>query len=496
MRYPKWKNPWIKLIDAFHTHGGAALEVMYDTEKPLNNSIEFIPRDSLIFPVKTKNLQACPRLLRAYELTTLQLEEFTATYGFDPEASKKLLDKFRKSTDFITVYRVLCKKDGIVYNAWYSNECENTWLRAPQVHDIGLIDFDPSVLRSIVPMVTPQGIVPVPFYQSPEFEVQRAMLARPLPLKQYPIIWFPYELTENEELLSAQGRVALDLHVQEAMTHMLTNTVNASTRAAQLYPYAINEPGNDPGMRELGRLKPGVIMGRELGIFQPPWPNNIILSLMQAMRVEKANEAGHADFAAMARKDANKTATEMELATDASQMIKTVDMDVYSSPVLDTLALSFTIATHQAIFGLCTPPPNPELLFGIYNLQPAGDVEVVKRAEDKQNAKEFFNIVQGTPAAEKILSFLIQRFFPDQADEWLLALAGPDKDGIILQLISVLQSIPTNELTPDQQAQLGALISSAQSVVGPGNNAGTPAPAGAGQAGPPGAGNANPQVAG
>lgn len=495
MRYPKWKNPWLKLIDAFHVHGGAALEVIYDVSKPFNASIEFIPRESLLFPVKTRNLQACPRILRTYDLTTLQLEEFTASYNFDPNISKDLQEKFKKATDFITVYRVLCKKDGLVYNAWFSNDCEKDWLRPPMLHDVGLINFDKALLTSPTMIMTPEGPQQIPFWASPEFEQQRGFLGSPLALKNYPVIWFPYEMTENEELLRAQGRVALDHHVQEAMTHMLTNTVNASTRASALYAYAINEPGNDPGMRELGKLKPGEILGRELGIFQPPWPNNIILSLMEAMRVNKANEAGHSDFAAMARKDANKTATEMELATDSAQMIKTVDMDVYSSPVLDTLALCFQIATHQAIFGLCPPPPNPELLFGDYNLQPAGDVEVVKRAEDKQNAKEFFNIVQGTPAAEKILFFLIQRFFPDQADEWLMALSGPDKDGIIMQLIAILQAIPQDELTPDQQNALASVIASAQSVVGNGANPNIPQAPGAAASGTAPQGNAGPQVA-
>lgn len=467
MKYPDWKFPWIRLVDCMHTHGGAALEVMYDVEKPFNVTIEYIARDSLIFPKKTRYLQGVPHLLRKYELTTLQLEEFSASYAFDPSITKEILDKHLKNDEFITVYRALCKKQGMVYNSWYSQECDRNYLRAPQLHDIGLFDFDPSVLQ------TPSPISGQPLYLSPEWDIIKKQLAKPLPLKQYPIIWFPYELTENETLIEGQGRVALDVHVQEALTHLLTNTVNATRRASSFYPCLKNDPTQDNTNIELQPIEPGVVYPRELAQYQPNWPNNIILAVMQAMRVEKSQEAGHSDFAAMARKDANKTATEMQLATDQAQSNMSTDMDIYSSPVLKTWALCFNVACHQAIFGLCKRPSHPDLLIGDYNLAPAGDVEVVKRAEDKQNAKEFFNIVQGTPAAEKILSFLIERFFPDQADAWLQALAGPDKDAIIMQLLSVLQTIPTDELAPDQQSALAALIQSASSVVSPGNNSNT-----------------------
>lgn len=478
MRYPDWKTPWIRAIDGFHTHGGTAIEVMYDPEKPLNVSWECVPREHLIFPCKTRDIQACPHLLRAYELTTLQLEEFSEKHGFDPAATKEVLDKFSSKEDFIIVYRVLCKKNGIVYNAWYTKEYTQSWLRAPEVHNIGLFDFETSVLQQ------PDITTGLPLYLSPIWDEIKPSLATPKPLRLYPIYWISYEITENETLLEAQGRVALDLHVQEALTHLLTNTVNATRRASSMYPHVVNDPTNDPGNGELQPLRPGMIYPRELGFIEFPWPNNIILAVMQAMRIEKSQEAGHSDFAAMARKDANKTATEMELAATESQNSVTADMDVYSSPVLKILALCFEIARHQAIMGLCKRPPNPELLLGDYNLVPAGDVEVVKRAEDKQNAKEFFNIVQGTPAAEKVLFFLIERFFPDQADEWKLALQGPDKDGIIVQLINVLSALPTDGLTPDQQSAIATIIATASSVVASRDNQAVPGALNSGPTGP------------
>ena len=506
MRYPEWKVPWFELIDSMNVHGGAAMEVLYDASKPLNVALEYVPREHLIIAPRTKNLQNCPRILRCYEVTTIQLEQFVEEFEFDENIAKDLFDKFHKQEDFIKLYRVLMKVKGLVFNAWYTKDNTKDWLRQPRLHDIGLFDFDPQVLLAptpppgnVMPMPGQPPPQPIPLYLSPQWAQIREQFAKPMPLKSYPLFWFPFQITENQHLLETQGRVSLDLHVQEAMTHLLSNTVNASTRASNFYPSAENEPGDDPQLRELGPVKHGVIMNRKITVFQPNWPQPIILAVMQALKVGKADESGQTDFAATARKDANKTAKELELATEQAQTVITSDMDVFSSPTLSTYALCFNIACHQAIFMLCKRPVHPEMLIGDYNLQPAGDVEVVKRQEDKQNAKDFFNIVQGTPAAEKILVFLIQRFFPDQADEWIAALNQPDKSAIIEQLVSVLQNlqkdIPENALSPEQHGQLAQLISAAQSVVAIPGNGGPPKPSGAAQAKPTPAGNAARQAA-
>lgn len=486
MRFPKWKLPWIKAIDCMQLHGGGALEVMYDESKPLNCVIEYIPREDLIFLKKSKDLQANPRILRRYELTSLQLDEFASKYQFNPEIVERLKQRNAKDHEkTYKVYRVLTKKDGFVYNCWYCEEDNPTdWLRGPQLHDIGLFAFDPQILTAPANELDSTPLVFSKSWMEPRIDMNglpmpspRDALAQPLPLALYPLFWFPLEITEDEQLLESQGRAALDIHVQEAMTCMLSDTVNATHRAAQFFPSAEAEPGADGGMRELGPLKHGVVMDRKISVFQPNWPNPILLAVSQALRQGKAEETGNMDYAAVARKDANKTATEMELSTQQTQDIQITDMDVFSSPYLDVYALCFNIATHQALFHLCTPPTHPELLLHDYTLTAAGDVEVVKREEAKRNAKEFFNIVKGTPTAEKILVFLIQQFFPDHADEWIQALSSPDKDQIIIALINALQNAPQDGLTPEQKLALSQLIAAASAVVEqPDNQSVSPSP--------------------
>lgn len=500
MRYPGWKSPWFKLIDCMHVHGGAAMEVVYDPDKPFNVGLEYIPRAELIFPRKARSLQACPRILRRFDVTPTQLEEFAIDFEFDPVITKELLDRQKNTNDvFITIYRVLMKVGGVVYNAWYTKEVDRNWLREPREHDIGLFSFTQQMLMTPMPVVDPAGMplagpdgmpLKFPLFLHPNWEVLRERFMMPLKLSAYPIFWFPMQETEVDELLEEQGRVSLDLHVQEAMMRLLTNTVNASTRAAGSYPCVENTPGEDAKLEELGPIKPDVVMGRKLIFNLFPWPNNIILAVQQALKIGKADESGQTDYAATARKDANKTAKEMELATQQANLVVSADLDVFSSPFLDAYGLAFLVATHQALFMLCPRPPEPELLLGDYNLQSAGDTEVVKREEDKANAKEFFNIVQGTPAAEKILHFLIERFFPDQADEWIAELQSPDLRGLVAALLEIIQSVPQDELPPDRRYALNQVVATARQLVGAPNNESAAANTATAPAAPAPAGNA------
>lgn len=512
MRFPGWKRPYFKNIDSVHVHGGNPMEVVYDPSKPLNVSLEYIPRRELIIPLKSRNLQNNPRILRLYEVTSIQLQEFADIYGFDKAIADELLQRLNSKDDFISIYRVMMKVDGVVYNAWFSKGA-SSWLREPVVHDIGLFNFDPAMLSQLVeipdmeaaqqmamqqPQPFPMGgtgmegmmmqqapmqmpTKQVPLYLTPQWDQIRGQFMQPAPLHSYPIFWFPFQVTECDELLDEQGRVSMDLHVQEAMTSLLSDTVNAAHRASGLYPCVENEPGGDPNLSELGPVKRGVIMSRRLIFNEFPWPNPILLPVMQALKIGKADESGQADFAAVARKDANKTATEMTLATDQANAVQIDDMDVFSDPYLQMNALAFNIACHQAIFHLCKQPTHPEFLIGDYNLQSASDTEVVKREQDKANAKEFFNIVKGTPAAEKLLQFLLERYFPDQKDQWLAILAQPDKNLIIEQLVSIIETIPANELPPEQRLAINTVVATARSLVGQPNDGGTPGAPGAPQ---------------
>lgn len=460
MRFPGWKTPWIRLIDSFHTHGGSACEVVYDTTKPFNCAIEYIPRNSLLFPKGTKSLQACPRLLRRYKITALELETLSDKYGFEKKVVENILSKYSKKQEMLVIYKAFSKKAGIAYSCWYTQDDTSTWLKGPLPHQVGLLEFDPNDVLQLM--------------RQPEWIDIRASLVQPRMLKEYPLYWFPLDETEDEELLNGQGRVALDLHVQEALTSMVSSTVNGAYRASNLYPTAENMPGDDPKMGELGPIKPGVISSRKLVINQFPWPQPIILAIMQALGIRNAQDAGQTNFASMARKDANKTAKEMEISNSEQQGEASYGINIFSTPYLDTFALCFLIATHQATFGLCQSPQNPLDLFGNYSLQPAGDIEVIKRLEDRENAKAFFDLTRGTPISNELMKFMFLHFFPDQEQAWEDALNSDQKTqqmaAMMGQMLEILKNIPQDALTSEQQSGLGSVIAAAQSMVESSNN--------------------------
>lgn len=462
MHYPGWKTPWLRLIDAMHTHGGVAMEVCYDSTKPFNVGLEYIPRNELLIPETTRDIQKCPRLLRRYDLTMVGLDEMAAKFEFDPAALKEIKEKYKQRTDNCTIYRIYSKQDNAVFVTWYSQDFTSGWLKDPKPLEIGLFDIDFNMLHQ---MAMQPGWLDI----APNF-------AQPLLLKNYPIFWFKLDETEDEEVLKCQGRVALDLQTQEAMTSLLSSTVNACWRASNLYPTAENIPGDNPALGELGPIKPGVISSRKIILNQFPWPQNTILAVMQAMDMRKTQESGNTDFAAVARQDANKTKYEMELANKQANELGSVGLTVFSTPYLDTYGLAFLIAQHQALYGLCIPPVNFECLFRNYNLQPAGDIEIIKREKDKDNAKAFFEVVRGTPMANAILKFLFAKFFPDQMDEWEEMMNEEGKmqqlTQLVQQMTNVLQSIPVDDLTPDQQSGLQSIIAAAQNMVGASPDAG------------------------
>lgn len=475
MRYSnKWKQPWLRILDAILLHGGCAMEVIYDPTKPCNVALDFIPREELLFDKKTKDLQAQAHLLRRFDITALTLKEFTVKYQFNTTTVDQLLEKNKGTDKRYTIYRVLMKKDGVVYNCWYSDDDKTTWLREPRLHEIGLFDIDiydpafiqeansPTFAQEIPPSVNPITGQPTPAQPS-----RRDQLAVPLPLDGYPIFWIRFDEQEDLELLRIQGRASLDHHTQEAMTHLLTNVVNGTTRASNFYPCARNEPGENPTEAELGPLKHGVIRPKELVVWQAPWPDaSSMLAVMDALQQQKTQETGNADYAAVARKDANKTATEMDLASSFAREQSGTELTVFSAPFLEIYTLSFEIARQQAIMGLCIPPTHKECLFHRYHITAASDTEVIKREEDKNNAKEFFQVVKGTPAASKMLMFLFNKFFPDQADEWNAAMAQPDLAGALMQALNIIKAIPTDELEPGARNAVASFVATAQTMVG------------------------------
>ena len=115
-------------------------EVIFDESTPAKFSFEYVRRDHLIIPRDTKDIQACFRLARIYEVTKHQLSLLASAFGFDPSAVAKIKEHYRTKTEFIKIYKYFLRDDNnYVYNAWFADPDigVDTYLREPMPHFLG-----------------------------------------------------------------------------------------------------------------------------------------------------------------------------------------------------------------------------------------------------------------------------------------------------------------------------------------------------------------------
>lgn len=449
MRYRGWAEPWHRVIDATCLHGAAAMEVRYDVSRPFNIALEYTPREALIYPKKLKkSLQKCEMILRVYEYLPNELEDAVKAYGFNAEVVKRLCEAQKENNRELPlkVYKVFRKKDGIIYIGWYSVESkEQTWLKEPEPLTFGLVDES----------------------------------GKPKPVTVFPFFMYIYEFTEEETILDIKGRAAKDLADQDAMSHLWTAIVNGTTRAADVQACYKNDAANPDG-QETKPLKRGMIQGKEIEYYNAPYPDPLILSVVSALSTENLQSAGKVDYAAQNREDSRKTATEINSAKDQSQRLSSVNILPLAATITEVYAFVWLLVKDQILTSLKDPdaplipvPTHIEVTNWTdnYELAPAGDVEVLKRAEKVNNLQQDMPMFVNTPVYADLLSKYLELRFPDEAMAWKAKLAQPDPLPILQGFIEVLSSIQMDKFSPAQQEQIQTLM---QNAVALGNQTGAP----------------------
>lgn len=441
VRYTRWKQPWYKISDGAVFHGCNFLEVIFDETKPLKSAIEFVAREDFIFPVTMKDTQMCELVLRRYQLSPAALDAWKAdpSLGFNQKILSDVLMKYEKEkrNKLVDVYKGFFKKAGVVYYFWYSNECKDTWLREPAQLDLGL------KVQGGDGQYVPAPVPVFPFF----------------PLK--------YQELEDEVVLNIQGRASIDNPTQEAATSLMSSIVNGARRASGFYPF------KKPGGLDVGgqggafEMKHGQLSSGDIGSIQLPWPNPSVLSVLQALSVRNATQMGRTDFAALTRNDTEKTATEIKAAHDQTATLSSMQVMLLADCVLSAYSLSWEIARSQALAGTITLPVPPEVLSLNYTLAPAGDIEVVQRAEKKAALKEAWPIVAQTPAAGKFFEIMMTAIFPEEAPAILAAMNQPNNQQLVGALAEALIKILPDIKDEGERRDLEQLIGIAQHVAQP-----------------------------
>jgi len=463
-RVGDWKDPHNKNQDALLLHGCGYMEVVYTTGAPSLTVVEYIRRENLIFPKGTRDLQACGRLYRCYPITKAQLSVLAAKFEFDKVQLAKIEEHSKNTTEEIKIYKGFFReKDGTVLSGWRGSDvsgCDN-WLKAPAPHQIGIFDVQPSLAPNVPPNITPR------------------------PIKIIPIVDFPYHLEEDEIILETQGRAALDLHVQDCLTSMWSGTANGVTRASRFFPTRKPAPGETPKNEELFVLKHGCVYEGEFDTFQPTWPNTIAISAAQALAGKKAQEIGATNYAAMARNDTRKTATELNMAREEADNLSGPNISLYSARMLRLELIRWEVIKSgiQVEEALNVPPearrfrfpasiPKEVIFSPTLNVTMAADAQVVRRAQRQSRFLENWPIVAETPFAIPYLESFLQEMFPDEFPQWKRAVQNADARVASLteqlkRCLDMLSNLPKEAVPPESQKDFVNFLNQLDQTVNP-----------------------------
>lgn len=490
--YTKWEVPHYRTLDGAATHGWDAVEVVYDETKPGHYGIEQIGHDKLLFPRSAIDLQQCPRLIRVYDVTILQLQKWVKNYGFDKN-QVDLVVKSRKDTqkenETIQVYKVFLKKDSVVYVGWFTLKDfgVNDWLKAPQKHYIGVDEQKQPDLMETATAIINQQPPPQPTWQ-------------PKDLTLYPIFLLPYRETEEQKIANHKGRCFLDGYKQEAQTALWSSFVNGMTRASNIYGSLSQEDGTGSSLKEVENLplRGGRLLNKPITFWQLPYPDPVVLRTLQYADVANSEETNQVNFAAMNREDSRKTAKEIGAAQQQQTLLNSVQLTLFSTFIREVYGFAWLIVQSQALqnkikFLLKEVPSQQPQMPGMppaapiyqndvatigmmYSIRAAGDVDVIQKEELIQKMQQDFALVMNTPLASTFTIDYFKLKYPDSADRYATILGQADQmnqmksmigrlgtmlDGVLKDAPQALQQLPPNE-----RAELAQTIQQAQQMSG------------------------------
>ncbi len=470
MSYDGMMRNLFKTVDGAQTHGWDSVEITYDESKPLKCGIEHIGHENLLFPVDAKDLQACEFVMRRFRLTVSQLQRFVKKHGFKAEAVNSAIE-FEKNTNAtipknLDVYKVFIKLDDVVYVAWCildKNVAE--WIKDPTPLSLGRIEEKQKTVMVTKPIqgTDPATGVPTIIHaQVPEVQT----IQEPAIESAYPLKIYLYSESEEQSITEQKGRVFYDLPWQEAQIALRSLFINGAMRASNVYASPSNrgDTGGAPRKMDL-TLEPGCFYSEPMNFWGPSYPDPSILRAADSLDVRKAAEMGQMASAVINREDSRKTATELNKAENEQGKLASVSILLFSGFMRGVLGVAWYIIQNQAQYNKVLIAPfeiagpqgsqivnNPILVNQVYDIKPAGDIDVVKRAERLEKRFQLFPIVQSF-GGEFYFEFtrdLIREMLPQDAEKYI-NLMGQDQQ-LKQALMATAQML--KEAVTDEQGQL------------------------------------------
>lgn len=430
-QYPGWQLPIFANVDGAQTHGWDALEVIFDPTMPGHFRLRHIGHELLLFEMDVTDLQNSPDLSIIHGVTSVELMRYVNEFDFNPEAVEEVLDKIKSQINNVDakvkVHKYFYKDlkdytiDGkpVIYVGWWCQYAHD-WLKKPE-----------------------------PFY------LGRDTKQAPLRESEYPVYVLPYTVSENEIITEAKGRVHMDEHDQEACTQLVTAFVNRAIRSTYILATPTN-PTDDAASKQTDvKLRNGAVMGTAVNFFNIEPPDPSLLQAMMTITNQNANEGSQTNFAVANRKDSRKTATEIQTANQQAAMLNSVQVALLSIWLRGIWTRCWQIVQNRTVMGkLSSSIPNWDVYYrNAYILLPAGDVDVVRRAEIVAAMKQDWPVMQQTGAADAFLEDIIRNSpYAEQAPKYIDAMAkGNEKQNVMAGMKNALMAIA-------QDPQVGPVI--------------------------------------
>lgn len=460
LTYPGWLQPWLSVIDGALVHGVDYIEVLFDNSYPGHVSIEHLGVKNIVLDLKLTDIQSQPLIMRRFNYSADTLREYSDRFGFTgvDELLTKQSAKLQPG-DTIEVYKLFFRINGEVHTAWWCEQMDQSYLKAPAPTDLGLREK----------VMVPQNAIPMPMVDPVSGMPTMAMVPQPpkeewkqVKLKQYPLFAYKLYITENPELMSCQGRAFLDKYDQAALTTGWSSFVNSMVRSSGTYA-SVSIPGGTKIAKSTIKLEHGCIYETPLNFFAPPPPDTNMLPMLQAIQTKNKTEAGQFNYAQQMKGGKTRpTATEVDSSEQATQQFASVGLSMFSELVRQVYTLTWRMLTNFAeqdnifLYGNRQYTIDPVTNTGKeiiqndklvikqpYLIIAAGDIDVVQRGQRIRKMLELWPTVAGTPLAGPYLAKLLKIALPEDGEMFASIIeqtSGMPPAELVAGLLKVVQA--------------------------------------------------------
>lgn len=445
-RHEDWIRPWIRLGDSSGEQGGACAETLFDKTKPAFFRVEYFERANLLIPSDATELEDLPVVGRRMAFYPSQLRLWVKKYGFSKEKVEKIIGRHSNAAqkaklEKITIDRLYIKSDetGEVFRAYVSPDVEG-FLRTN----------DPEPLSTTY---SEWAVDPA----------NKSLMRRPP--STYPLTYFPYRDTSEQQIFKTKGRVFYDTPIQEAAQNLWTGIVNAAIHASQIFGSGTDPSSGD--LAETEKVRGNVIRKVPVNHWSPPMPPADLLNVVRTLAAEHKRDHGKHDVAAMSKRGYNISAKEITTAQTLSDEFALNQMIPFATGIRQVYSIGFNMYRTQVLdYPQNQDPRTVEFLTKPLLVLSGGVIEL---AEEMQKAQQIIQILSTTPPGplqQKMFEKLIYIIFPDEADQWKQDVDKTQQLVNTLKLVTeILAQVPMEGLGPQQQQALQQIINNASQLL-------------------------------